>query len=116
MFLLFIVKLQSDEIFHLSINENDDGYYAVDNYYKVVIEEKYDDFKELEMDLKSNNIAIKIVIIVIVIKSRKLLHTHVILGIRMNLIMIMILTTQAVKAAMTHGLKRIYIKLKQILK
>ena len=31
------------------------------------IEEKYDDFKELEMDLKSNNIAIKIVIIVIVI-------------------------------------------------
>ena len=52
------------------------------------IEEKYDDFKELEMDLKSNNIAIKIVIIVIVIKSRKLLHTHILLGIRMIMIML----------------------------
>ena len=31
------------------------------------IEEKYDDFKELENDLKSNNLAIKIVIIVFVI-------------------------------------------------
>lgn len=31
------------------------------------IEEKYDDFKELERDLKSNNLAIKIVVIVIVI-------------------------------------------------
>lgn len=31
------------------------------------IEEKYDDFKELESDLKSNNIAIKIVIIIFVI-------------------------------------------------
>ena len=31
------------------------------------IEEKYDDFKELEMDLKSNNIAIKVVGIVFVI-------------------------------------------------
>ena len=31
------------------------------------IEEKYDDFKELEKDLKSNNIAIKVVIIVFVI-------------------------------------------------
>ena len=31
------------------------------------IEEKYDDFKELEKDLKSNNIAIKVVGIVFVI-------------------------------------------------
>ena len=31
------------------------------------IEEKYDDFKELEDDLRSNNIAIKIVIIVFVL-------------------------------------------------
>ena len=31
------------------------------------MEEKYDDFKELENDLKSNNIAIKIVIIVFVV-------------------------------------------------
>ena len=31
------------------------------------IEEKYDDFKELERDLKSNNIAIKIIIIIFVI-------------------------------------------------
>ena len=50
---------QSDEIFHLRINENDDGYYAVDNYYKVVIEEKYDDElkniveNELEIDCKT---------------------------------------------------------------
>lgn len=33
----------------------------------LTIEQKYDDFKELEKDLKSNNIAIKIVTIVIVI-------------------------------------------------
>lgn len=31
------------------------------------IEEKYDDFKELERDLKSNNVAIKVVIVVFVI-------------------------------------------------
>ena len=31
------------------------------------IEEKYDDFKELEKDLKSNNIAIKVIIIIFVI-------------------------------------------------
>ena len=42
---------------------------SLDNLYEedLSIEEKYDDFKELENDLRSNNIAIKIVIIVFVI-------------------------------------------------
>lgn len=53
------MQLDKEEISEKSTNNLDEE--------DLSIEEKYDDFKELEEDLKSNNLAIKIVIIVFVL-------------------------------------------------